>query len=77
MISDFGPDSYRDEISDFGRQWAESEEPSQTLIFSGSSITPAPGGAKNRVQICWRARRSQNQFTPLGAGVNKLIFKRF
>jgi hypothetical protein len=26
-----------------------SEEPSQTLIFSGSSITPAPGGAKNRV----------------------------
>jgi len=23
------------------------------------------------------ARRSQNQFTPLGAGVNKLIFKRF
>jgi hypothetical protein len=24
-----------------------------------------------------RARRSQNQFTPLGDGVNKLIFKRF
>jgi hypothetical protein len=40
-----------------------SEEPSQTLIFSGSSITPAPGGAKNRIQICWRARRSQNQLT--------------
>jgi hypothetical protein len=54
-----------------------SEEPSQTLIFSGSSITPAPGGAKNRNRLCWRARRSQNQFTPPGEGVNKLIFKRF
>jgi len=25
---------------------------------------------------CGGARRSQNQFTPLGDGVNKLIFKR-
>jgi len=47
-----------------------SEEPSQTLIFSASSITLSPGGAKKRVRLYRRARRSQNQFTPLGAGVN-------
>jgi len=54
-----------------------SEEPSQALPCTGSSLTPAPGGAKNRCDVYRRARRSQNQFTPLGAGVNKLIFERF
>jgi hypothetical protein len=34
-------------------------------------------GSEEPNQLCWRARRSQNQFTPLGAGVNKLIFKLF
>jgi hypothetical protein len=38
---------------------------------------PAGRGAKNRAKLARRARRSQNQFTPLGDGVNKLIFKRF
>jgi len=32
-------------------------------------------GAKNQDQLCQRARRSQNQFTPPGDEVNKLIFK--
>ena len=54
-----------------------SEEPSPALLCFGSSLTPAPGGAKNRIKLSWRARRSQNQFTPLGEGVNKLIFKLF
>ena len=54
-----------------------SEEPSQAPPCTGSSLTPAPGGAKNRCDVYRRARRSQNQFTPLGEGVNKLIFKRF
>jgi hypothetical protein len=52
-----------------------SEEPRPVSFCFGSSFTPAPGGAKNRVRICWRARRSQNQFTPLEAGVDVLIFK--
>ena len=37
---------------------------------------PRPHGER-RTEHGVRARRSQNQFTPLGAGVNKLIFKRF
>jgi len=37
----------------------------------GSTFTPSPWGAKNRAQ------HGQNQFTPLGVGVNKLIFNRF
>ena len=37
---------------------------------------PRPQGER-RTEHAVRARRSQNQFTPLGAGVNKLIFKRF
>ena len=53
-----------------------SKEPSPALLCFGSSLTPAPGGAKNRSKLSWRARRSQNQFTPLGAGVNKLIFNK-
>jgi len=28
------------------------------------SYSKAKRGAKNRVPLCWRARRSQNQFTP-------------
>jgi hypothetical protein len=58
-----------------------SEEPSPAPPCTGSSFTPAPGGAKNRCKLYRRARRSQNQFTSLGSrklsgGVNKLIFKR-
>jgi hypothetical protein len=49
----------------------------QTLIFSASSITPSPRGAKKRVRLCWRVRRSQNQFTPPGTVVNKLIFEHY
>jgi len=37
---------------------------------------PRPQGER-RTEHAVRARRSQNQFTPRGAGVNKLIFKRF
>jgi hypothetical protein len=37
---------------------------------------PRPHGER-RTEHKVRARRSQNQFTPFGDGVNKLIFKRF
>jgi zona occludens toxin (predicted ATPase) len=37
---------------------------------------PRPQGER-RTEHEVRARRSQNQFTPIGVGVNKLIFKRF
>jgi hypothetical protein len=38
---------------------------------------PRSQGERRTDPACGGARRSQNQFTPLGAGVNKLIFKRF
>jgi len=41
-------------------------------------VYPDPKGSEEpSSRRAGRARRSQNQFTPLGAGVNKLIFKRF
>ena len=45
-----------------------------SLIFF---VYPDPKGSEEPNPACGGARRSQNQFTPLGAGVNKLIFKRF
>jgi hypothetical protein len=46
-----------------------------SLIFF---VYPDPMGSEEpSPDLSGRARRSQNQFTPLGAGVNKLIFKRF
>jgi len=45
-----------------------------SLIFF---VYPNPMGSEEPRQGFWGARRSQNQFTPLGAGVNKLIFKLF
>jgi hypothetical protein len=39
--------------------------------------SPRPQGERRTEHTFVRARRSQNQFTPLGAGVNKLIFKRY
>ena len=40
-------------------------------------VYPGPKGSEEpSPDLSGRARRSQNQFTPLGAGVNLLIFKR-
>jgi len=44
------------------------EVPSQTLIFSGSSITPAPGGAKNRVRLYGELGATKINLLPLGLG---------
>jgi hypothetical protein len=44
------------------------------LIFF---VYPDPMGSEEPTTRSGGARRSQNQFTPLGAGVNKLIFKLF
>jgi hypothetical protein len=44
------------------------------LIFF---VCPDPNGSEEPNTAGGGARRSQNQFTPLGDGVNKLIFKRF
>jgi hypothetical protein len=44
------------------------------LIFF---VYPDLKGSEEPNPACGGAQRSQNQFTPLGAGVNKLIFKRY
>jgi hypothetical protein len=53
-----------------------SKEPSQTLISCGSSITPAPGGAKNRIRYAGELGAAKINLLPYGDGVNKLIFNR-
>jgi len=46
----------------------------KSLIFF---VYPGPRGSEEPTTQSGGARRSQNQFTPHGEGVNKLIFKRF
>jgi len=43
------------------------------LIFF---VYPNPKGSEEPNTACGGARRSQNQFTPLGDGENKLILER-
>ena len=50
----------------------------ELLRFASSVLRlPRPQGERRTEHTFVRARRSQNQFTPLGVGVDKLIFKRF
>jgi len=52
-----------------------SEEPSQTLIFSGSSVTPAPGGGEEPgSSLPASSTKSKSIYSPWGWG-KKIDFR--